>query len=139
LTAALAATDFDPLELERIEERLFALRAAARKYSTPVDGLAALAAKYAADVVLIDAGAEQLKKLEAAASAADARYAAAAAKLSAARTKAAEKLNRAVLAELAPLKLEEAEPGRPRRARPAQARARQVHDPGRQRRAGAGA
>jgi DNA repair protein RecN (Recombination protein N) len=108
LTAALAATDFDPLELERIEERLFALRAAARKYSTPVDGLAALAAKYAADVVLIDAGAEQLKKLEAAASAADARYAAAAAKLSAARTKAAEKLNRAVHAELAPLKLERA-------------------------------
>ncbi|MGJ4948226.1 DNA repair protein RecN [Bradyrhizobium sp. HKCCYLS20291] len=108
LTAALTATDFDPLELERIEERLFALRAAARKYSTPVDGLAALAAKYAADVVLIDAGAEQLKKLEAAAAGADARYAAAAAKLSAVRTKAAEKLNRAVLAELGPLKLERA-------------------------------
>jgi DNA repair protein RecN (Recombination protein N) len=108
LTAALRAADFDPLELERIEERLFALRAAARKYSTPVDGLAALAAKYADDVVLIDAGAEQLKKLELAAAEADARYAAAAAKLSAARTKAAEKLNRAVNAELAPLKLERA-------------------------------
>jgi DNA repair ATPase RecN len=36
--AALAAADFDPAELERIEERLFALRAASRKYSTPVDG-----------------------------------------------------------------------------------------------------
>jgi DNA repair protein RecN (Recombination protein N) len=108
LTAALRATDFDPLELERIEERLFALRAAARKYSTPVDGLAALAAKYTDDVVLIDAGAEQLKKLELAAAEADARYAAAAAKLSAARTKSAEKLNRAVNAELAPLKLERA-------------------------------
>jgi DNA repair protein RecN (Recombination protein N) len=108
LAEALRATDFDPLELERIEERLFALRAASRKYSTPVDGLAALAAKYAADVVLIDAGAEQLKKLEAAATEADARYAAAAARLSAARTKAAEKLNKAVNAELAPLKLERA-------------------------------
>ena len=108
LTAALRATDFDPLELERIEERLFALRAAARKYSTPVDGLAALAAKYADDVVLIDAGAEQLKKLELAAAEADAHYAAAAAKLSAARIKAAEKLNKAVNAELAPLKLERA-------------------------------
>ncbi|WP_407155938.1 DNA repair protein RecN [Bradyrhizobium sp. STM 3557] len=108
LTAALRATDFDPLELERIEERLFALRAASRKYSTPVDGLATLAAKYAADVVLIDAGAEQLKKLEAAAAEADARYASAAAKLSAARSKAAEKLNKAVNAELAPLKLERA-------------------------------
>ncbi|WP_316393728.1 DNA repair protein RecN [Bradyrhizobium sp. 33ap4] len=108
LNAALAATDFDPAELERIEERLFALRAAARKYSTPVDLLAALAAQYAGDVALIDAGADQLKKLEAAAAEADKRYAAAAAKLSAARTKAAEKLNKAVNAELAPLKLERA-------------------------------
>src|SRR5204862_238487 len=57
LGAALVAADFDPAELERIEERLFALRAASRKYSTPVDGLAALAAQYAADVALIDGGA----------------------------------------------------------------------------------
>ncbi|UGY16494.1 DNA repair protein RecN [Bradyrhizobium septentrionale] len=108
LHAALAATDFDPAELERIEERLFALRAASRKYSTPVDLLAALAAQYAGDVALIDAGADQLKKLEAAAREADQRYAASAAKLSAARSKAAEKLNKAVNAELAPLKLERA-------------------------------
>src|SRR3984885_5562848 len=104
----LIAADFDPAELERIEERLFALRAAARKYATPVDGLAALAAKYAGDVALIDAGAGQLKKLEAAAAEADNRYNAAATKLSAARTKSAEKLNKAVNAELAPLKLERA-------------------------------
>jgi DNA repair protein RecN (Recombination protein N) len=108
LTAALAAADFDPGELERIEERLFALRAASRKYATPVDGLAALAAKYAADVALIDAGADRLKVLEKDAAEADKRYAAAAAKLSAARTKSAEKLNKAVNAELAPLKLERA-------------------------------
>ncbi|WP_426419919.1 DNA repair protein RecN [Bradyrhizobium genosp. A] len=108
LQAALAATDFDPAELERIEERLFALRAASRKYSTPVDGLAALAARYAADVVLIDAGASRLKRLEQAAIEADGRYAVAAKKLSAARQKSAEKLNKAVNAELAPLKLERA-------------------------------
>jgi DNA repair protein RecN (Recombination protein N) len=108
LTAALRAADFDPAELERIEERLFALRAASRKYSTPVDKLAALAAQYAADVALIDAGAEQLKKLEAAADEANQRYAAAAKKLSAAREKAARKLDKAVNAELAPLKLERA-------------------------------
>ncbi|MGY8710986.1 DNA repair protein RecN [Bradyrhizobium sp. 18BD] len=108
LLAALAATDFDPAELERIEERLFALRAASRKYSTPVDLLAALAAQYAADVVLIDAGASRLKKLEQAAIEADALYAAAAKKLSLARQKSAEKLNKAVNAELAPLKLERA-------------------------------
>ena len=108
LSAALVAADFDPAELERIEERLFALRAASRKYATPVDGLAALAAKFVADVALIDAGADRLKKLEATADEADQRYGAAAAKLSAARTKSAEKLNKAVNAELAPLKLERA-------------------------------
>jgi DNA repair protein RecN (Recombination protein N) len=108
LSATLIAPDFDPSELERIEERLFALRAAARKYSTPVDGLAALAAKYFADVATIDAGAGQLKGLQTAASEADKKYGAAAAKLSAARTKFAEKLNKAVIAELAPLKLERA-------------------------------
>ncbi len=108
LAAALRAADFDPLELERIEERLFALRAASRKYNTPVDALAALAAKYASDVALIDAGAEQLKKLVAAAEEADQRFGAAAKKLSAAREKAAQKLDKAVNAELAPLKLERA-------------------------------
>ncbi|MBI5264133.1 MAG: DNA repair protein RecN [Bradyrhizobium sp.] len=108
LAAALAATDFDPAELERIEERLFALRGASRKYSTPVDGLAELAAKFAADVALIDAGAEQLKKLESAATQADQRYGTAAARLSAARANSADKLNKAVNAELAPLKLERA-------------------------------
>src|ERR1700692_1295655 len=91
LNAALIAADFDPSELERIEERLFALRAASRKYSTPVDALAALASKYAADVALIDAGAAQLKKLEAAAAEAAKHYTAAATKLSAARTKSAQK------------------------------------------------
>jgi len=108
LSAALIAADFDPLELERIEERLFALRGAARKYSTPVDGLAALAHRYASDVALIDAGADQLKVLEKAAASADKAYDAAAQKLSAARNKSAEKLNKAVNSELAPLKLDRA-------------------------------
>ncbi len=108
LNAALIAADFDPLELERIEERLFALRGAARKYSTPVDALAALAQRYASDVALIDAGADQLKVLEKAATAADKAYDAAAQKLSAARNKSAEKLNKAVNSELAPLKLDRA-------------------------------
>ena len=108
LNAALAAADFDPHELERIEERLFALRGAARKYATPVEGLAALAQRYAEEVALIDAGADRLTELEKAVAAADKAYDAAANKLSAARVKAAEKLNKAVNAELAPLKLERA-------------------------------
>jgi DNA repair protein RecN (Recombination protein N) len=108
LEQALRTADHDPRELERIEERLFALRAASRKYGVVVDDLSALAARHAADLALIDAGAERLAKLEAAARAADSRYRAAAAALSAARRKCAQKLNKAVNAELKPLKLERA-------------------------------
>ena len=69
LEAALRAADYDPAELERIEERLFALRAAGRKYNVPVDDLAALAQRYRDDIALIDAGEDKLKALEAAAAA----------------------------------------------------------------------
>ncbi|MCC6887715.1 MAG: DNA repair protein RecN [Hyphomicrobiales bacterium] len=108
LEAALASADHDPRELERIEERLFALRAAARKYNVPVDGLNALAARLAADLALIDAGAEKLVALEKAAAEASARYRGAAASLSARRRKAAERLDKMVNAELKPLKLDRA-------------------------------
>jgi DNA repair protein RecN (Recombination protein N) len=108
LDAALRAADHDPLELERIEERLFALRAAGRKYNVPVDGLNALAARYVADLGLIDAGAERLAVLEAAAREAEANYRKAASALSTQRKAAAEKLDEAVNGELKPLKLERA-------------------------------
>ncbi len=74
----------------------------------PVDGLNALATRYAADLGLIDAGAERLGALETAAREADGRYREAAAALSRARQKASEKLDKAVNAELKPLKLERA-------------------------------
>lgn len=108
LETALRAADFDPHELERIEERLFALRAAGRKYSTPVDGLAALAETYANSLALIDAGEEKLGTLEKAALEADEIYRKAAEKLSAARRKAAAALDKAVNAGIKPLKLERA-------------------------------
>ncbi len=108
LENALRTADFDPAELERIEERLFALRAAGRKYSVPVDALAALAARYQSDIALIDAGEDRLKALEKAAAQAEADYRAAADKLSKARLKAATALDKAVNGELKPLKLERA-------------------------------
>ena len=108
LERALAAADHDPAELERIEERLFALRAAGRKYNVPVDDLAALGARYAGDLDLIDAGAARLAQLIEAARAADARFAAAAAMLAQARRKVATRLDKAVNAELVPLRLERA-------------------------------
>ncbi len=108
LEQALRTADFDPAELERIEERLFALRAAGRKYNVPVDDLAALALKYNADIALIDAGEEQLKALQAEAARAEAAYHAAALALSKARAQAAVALDKAVNGELKPLKLERA-------------------------------
>jgi len=108
LDAALRTADYDPHEIEKIEERLFALRAAARKYNVPVDELKALAVRHAADLGLIEAGAERLAALEAAASEAAEAYRAAAAALSEARRKAAERLDQAVNAELKPLRLERA-------------------------------
>src|SRR3984893_3744933 len=109
LDAALRAADHDPRELERIEERLFALRAAGRKYNVPVDNLAALGQRYQGDLEVIDAGAERLAALEQEAQASTARYREAAQALSAGRRRTALKLDKAVNAELKPLKLERAQ------------------------------
>ena len=108
LDRALAATAFDPHVLERIEERLFALRAAGRKYNTPVDQLAELAVRYLADLARIDAGASRLAALETEAAAAVERYTKTAAALSERRREIAERLDKAVNAELKPLRLDQA-------------------------------
>jgi DNA repair protein RecN (Recombination protein N) len=108
LEQALAAADGDPRVLERIEERLFALRAAGRKYNAPVDGLAALAARYASDLALIDAGAARLAALEKIAAECAEAYVKAAATLSERRRRVAEMLDKAVNGELKPLRLERA-------------------------------
>jgi DNA repair protein RecN (Recombination protein N) len=108
LERALAAADYDPAELERIEERLFALRAAGRKYNSPVDALAAVAEKYERDLALIDAGAEKLAQLEKLAQETQARYRVEAQVLSTARKQAAAKLDKTVNAEIKPLKLDRA-------------------------------
>jgi DNA repair protein RecN (Recombination protein N) len=108
LAAALGAGDSDPQELERVEERLFALRGAARKYGVPVDELNALATRYAADLRGMDASAARLRDLESAAREAAARYRDAAEMLSVARRNAAQRLERSVNSELRPLRLERA-------------------------------
>jgi DNA repair protein RecN (Recombination protein N) len=108
LDAALGKADQDPRALERIEERLFALRAAGRKYNVAVDDLAGLAARYAADLAVLDAGSQELSRLEAAMGETEACYVRHAEALSAARRRAAQKLDAAVNAELKPLKLDRA-------------------------------
>ena len=108
LAASLRAADFDPRELESAEERLFALRAAGRKYAVAIPNLPALAKKFAEDLALLDAGEARLAKLGKAVEAAQADYSAKAAALSKARAAAAAALDAAVNGELAPLKLERA-------------------------------
>ena len=89
---ALRAAEFDPAALERAEERLFALRAVARKHSVAVDDLAALRDSMAADLADLDAGEGRLAGLEKEAVAARATYDEAAARLSELRKGAATSL-----------------------------------------------
>lgn len=108
LETALRDTDFDPRELETVEERLFALRAASRKFSVPVEELPALARRMAEDLAELDAGEDKLAALEAAAVKARETYDTQAGSLSSKREKAARKLEKAVAGELPALKLERA-------------------------------
>lgn len=108
IEAALQAMAFDPRALEACEERLFALRAAARKHGVAPDDLAELSGKLSARLAALDAGEEGISRLAADVAAAEAAFGAAAARLSAARAEAAGRLDAAMAAELAPLKLERA-------------------------------
>lgn len=106
--AAMEALAVDPNVLEQIEERLFALRGLARKHRMSVTDLATLRAKMNDRLAFIEAGEERLIALETAARDARDAYLVKARSLSAARTKAASGLDRAVMKELPPLKLERA-------------------------------
>ena len=108
MDAALRAAEFDPRELERVEERLFALRGASRKYAVPVHDLPALAERFAGDLASLDAGEARLVALGKAVRETEARFRSAAVTLSAGRKKAGAQLDKTVNAELPPLKLERA-------------------------------
>ena len=105
---ALDALDFDPGELERVEERLFAIRGLARKHGVVPDDLATLTEELSGKLRALDGGADEIKALQAAAEEAEAQYDAAADALGAARAQAAEELDASMARELAPLKLERA-------------------------------
>ena len=105
---ALQAADFDPRELETVEERLFALRAAARKHGVTAEDLPALLDRFTRDIEALDAGETHLAALAAAAETARRSYRGAADGLSKARIAASARLDAAVNRELGPLKLERA-------------------------------
>ena len=106
--ACLDALEFNPHDLELAEERLFAIRALARKHTVAPDELPTLAQDLTAKLNLLDMGAGGLKELNAAVAAAQAAYDEAAGVLSRARKSAAQALDLAMGAELAPLKMERA-------------------------------
>ena len=105
---ALDGMSFDPHDLEQTEERLFALRALARKHDVLPDDLASLADDLRQRLGALDAGESELASLSDALAQAEAAYAIAADALAAERAAAAERLDAAMAAELAPLKMERA-------------------------------
>lgn len=106
--AAAHAFDFEPGRLDKAEERLFALRAAARKLNTSVESLPVLRVRFRDQLRLIEDGAEAITAAERTASAAREAYDVAAMLLTSAREAAAERLTAAVMEELGPLKLDRA-------------------------------
>jgi DNA repair protein RecN (Recombination protein N) len=108
VTQCLEGLTFNPLELEDCEERLFAIRAMARKHGVAPDDLGAFAEGLRGKLAALDQGDADLKALEDEVQEAEATYDKVAGALSEARAKAASVLDKAVMEELAPLKMERA-------------------------------
>jgi len=108
IDAAANAFDLDPQRLEQAEERLFALRAMARKLTVSVEELPGLRVRFAQQLAGFESTEEDLKAAETAEAWARDGYFAAAERLSAERRAAGDRLADAVVAELTPLKLEKA-------------------------------
>ncbi|MCW9043618.1 MAG: DNA repair protein RecN [Pseudopelagicola sp.] len=104
----LDALSFNPHDLEQVEERLFAIRALGRKHGVAPDELGSFAQDLRARLATVDAGAEHLNDLTKAVTQAEQAYNQEADALGAARREAAGRLDRAVMTELAPLKMERA-------------------------------
>jgi len=105
VSEAVAEFEFDQDELDQTEERLFALRAAARKHNTTPDKLDALLDDVRHSLAMIEEGEADFATLQKTASVAKSEFLAQARKLSEARHKTAKKLDKAVAGELEPLKL----------------------------------
>ncbi|MBV8612771.1 MAG: DNA repair protein RecN, partial [Acetobacteraceae bacterium] len=103
-----AEAEADPRRLEQTEERLFALRAAARKHAVAPAELPGLLDELAARLASLESGAADVERLAAAATAARGAFTETAKRLTKARQEAADRLTRAVARELPPLRLDKA-------------------------------
>ena len=106
---AAQAFDVEPRRLEETEKRLFALKAAARKYDVSVDALITKRVQFADELDAVDSVVVNIEAARQKAEAAKAAYDKAATRLSKARQKAAKSLDSAVAKELPPLKMERAQ------------------------------
>ncbi len=104
----IGALSQDPLELERVEERLFGIRAAARKHGVLPDGLGDFAEEMRIRLAAVDGSADTLAALVQSHADAQAKYAEAAKALSLRRSEAATMLDKAIAGELGPLKMDRA-------------------------------
>lgn len=108
LERAASDLELDPAALEEAEERLFALRALARKHGVEVDGLAGMLEKFERDLAGIEGGDDTLQRLKADVAKAAKAYEAAAKTLHDRRAAAGGRLDKAMTGELGPLKMEKA-------------------------------
>ncbi|MDO8605301.1 MAG: DNA repair protein RecN [Phaeospirillum sp.] len=108
LERASAEIDLDPRHLEKVEERLFALRSAARKHAVSADELVLLKDRLGRQLAELEGGGNDLARLAREEQAARTAYVEQARALSKSRCAAASALDTAVAAELPPLKLEKA-------------------------------
>jgi DNA repair protein RecN (Recombination protein N) len=108
LNAAARTLARDPRELERVEERLFALRALARKHQVPPVSLPRLRRQIGERLEAIAGQGERAADLAQASAAARERFVTLAASVSRARARAARRLDMAVAVELEPLRLSRA-------------------------------
>ena len=108
LNEALRGIDQDPGRLEQLEERLFALRALARKHNTDVDSLAELMQGFARKIERLDGAGRDIAHLEEQAANARKTYKSRADALSAARREAAAELDGQIADELPHLRLDKA-------------------------------
>ena len=105
LEALASDTEYDGHALERMEERLFALKGAARKYQTESDKLSTLLDETAAKLQSLAQQDDALAKAMQAEEAGRATFLAAAERLSQKRAPKAQELQEAMHTELAPLKM----------------------------------
>lgn len=106
---AAEAFDVEPGKLEEVEERLFALRAAARKYGVGIDALLTKRASFAEELDAIETVEADIAATLKRRDAAKASYDRADQALTAARKTAASALDQAVATELPPLKMDRAQ------------------------------